>query len=203
MKQLAEFVPIALFFIVYQLDGQSISLADWTYQFDGIFSATAVLMGATVLQVLFSWALTRRLEKRLLWLLLAVLVFGGATLIFRNQMFIQWKPTIFNWALALAFGASQFVGTKNLMERTLGGQIHLPKPIWIRLNILWVVNFIIVGGLNLVVAYGFSEQTWVSYKLYSSIGFTLVLTVLTALIISPHLKEDTAAAEEQLLQRDD
>ena len=50
MKQIAEFVPIALFFIVYQLDGQSISLAGWKYQFDGIFSATAVLMAATVLQ---------------------------------------------------------------------------------------------------------------------------------------------------------
>ncbi len=201
MKQIAEFVPIALFFIVYQLDGQSISLAGWTYQFDGIFSATAVLMVATALQVIFTYALTRRLEKRLLWLLLAVLVFGGATLVFRNQMFIQWKPTIFNWALALAFAVSQFIGDKNLMERTLGSQIHLPKPVWTRLNLLWVTNFLIVGGLNLVVAYGFSEQTWVSYKLYSSIGFTLVLTILTALLISPHLKED--ATEKQLLQRDD
>lgn len=201
MKQIAEFIPIALFFIVYQLDGQSISLADWTYQFDGIFSATAVLMIATVLQVLFSFAVTRKLEKRLLWLLLAVLVFGGATLIFRNQLFIQWKPTIFNWALALAFGCSQFIGDKNLMERTLGSQIHLSKPVWTRLNLLWVANFLIVGGLNLVVAYNFSEQAWVSYKLYSSIGFTLALTILTALIISPHLKEDTA--EEQLLKQDD
>ena len=126
---------------------------------------------------------------------------GGATLVFHNQMFIQWKPTIFNWALALAFGGSQFVGDKNLMERTLGSQIHLPKPVWTRLNLLWVANFLIVGGLNLVVAYGFSEQAWVSYKLYSSIGFTVVLTILTALIISPHLKDD--AAKEQLLQRDD
>jgi intracellular septation protein len=201
MKQIAEFVPIVLFFIVYQLDGQSISLAGWTYQFDGIFSATAVLMVATVLQVLLSYAMTRRLEKRLLWLLLAVLVFGGATLVFRNQMFIQWKPTIFNWAMGLAFGGSQFIGDKNLMERTLGSQIHLPKSVWARLNLLWVANFLIVGGLNLVVAYGFSEQAWVSYKLYSSIGFTLVLTILTALIISPHLKED--AAQETLLQRDD
>jgi intracellular septation protein len=201
MKQIAEFVPIALFFIVYQLDGQSISVAGWTYQFDGIFSATAVLMAATVLQVIFTYAITRKLEKRLLWLLLAVLVFGGATLVFRNQMFIQWKPTIFNWALAIAFGISHFAGDKNLMERTLGSQIHLSKPIWTRLNLLWVANFLIVGGLNLVVAYGFSEHFWVSYKLYSSIGFTLVLTVLTALIISPHLKDE--AAQDQLLQRDD
>jgi intracellular septation protein len=201
MKQIAEFVPIALFFIVYQLDGQSISLAGWTYHFDGIFSATLALMLATALQVVLSYAVTRRLEKRLLWLLLAVLVFGGATLIFRNQMFIQWKPTIFNWALALAFAVSQFVGDKNLMERTLGSQIHLPRPIWTKLNLLWVSNFFIVGGLNLIVAYQFSEQIWVSYKLYSSIGFTVVLTLLTALFISPHLKAE--ATEKQLVQQDD
>lgn len=190
MKQIAEFIPIALFFIVYQLKGQSISLGSWTYEFDGIFSATAVLMATTVLQVIFTYALTRKFEKRLMWLMLAVLAFGALTLIFRNPLFVQWKPTIFNWALALAFGASQFMGDKNLMERTLGSQIHLPKPIWSRLNLLWVCNFAIVGGLNLVVAYAFSEEAWVSYKLYSAIGFTLALTILTALIISPHLKED-------------
>ena len=153
MKQLAEFIPIALFFIVYQLKGMSLELGGWEYSFDGIYSATAVLMLATVAQVLLTWAITRTLEKRLLWLLLAVLVFGGATLVFHNQMFIQWKPTIFNWVLALAFGASQYIGDKNLMERTLGSQIHLPKAVWSRLNLLWVSNFVIVGGLNLVVAY--------------------------------------------------
>jgi intracellular septation protein len=195
MKQLAEFIPIALFFIVYQLKGMSLELGGWEYSFDGIYSATAVLMLATVAQVLLTWAITRTLEKRLLWLLLAVLVFGGATLVFHNQMFIQWKPTIFNWVLALAFGASQYIGDKNLMERTLGSQIHLPKPVWSRLNLLWVSNFVIVGGLNLVVAYGYSEEVWVSYKLYSAIGFTLLLTILTALLISPHLKDQPLADE--------
>jgi len=193
MKQLAEFLPIALFFIVYQLKGTTVGLGDWEYTFDGIFSATAILMAATLLQVVLTYLFTRTLEKRLLWLLLAVMVFGGATLVFRNQMFIQWKPTIFNWVLAVVFGASQFIGDKNLMERTLGSQIHLPGPVWTRLNLLWIANFVIVGGLNLVVAYGFSEDVWVSYKLYSSIGFTLFLTVLTALLISPHLKEQEAA----------
>lgn len=199
MKQLAEFVPIALFFIVYQFDGQSVSLLGWTYHFDGIYSATAVLMIATFLQLVFTYALTRTLEKRLMWLTAAVLIFGGATLFFHNQMFIQWKPTIFNWALALAFGLSQFIGDKNLMQRTLGSQIQLPRPVWTRLNLLWTANFFIVGGLNIVVAYGFSESTWVSYKMYSAIGFTLVLTVLTAVLISPHLKEKEDAAEEQQL----
>lgn len=189
MKQLAEFVPIALFFIVYQLKGKTIELGDWAHTFDGIFSATAVLMVATGAQIAISFALTRHVEKRQLWLFLAVFIFGGATLFFRNQMFIQWKPTIFNWVLAIAFGLSQFIGEKNLMERTLGSQLQLPHIVWGRLNLIWTANFALVGGLNLYVAYYFSEDTWVSYKLYSAIGFTVLLTVMTAVLISPHLKD--------------
>lgn len=192
MKQLIEFIPIVLFFVVYQMKGESITIGQWQHTFDGIFTATAVLMAATVIQVILSYLISRRLEKRLLWMLLAVMVFGGATLVFRNQLFIQWKPTIFNWALAIAFLTSQFIGEKNLMERTLGTQLQLPKPVWGRLNLLWIANFTTVGALNLVVAYGYSEDAWVSYKLYSAIGFTLLLTILTALLISPHLKDDAA-----------
>lgn len=193
MKQLAEFLPIVLFFVVYQLNGDTLNIGGWSYTFDGIFSATAVLMIATTLQVGITWLVTRTLERRLIWLLLAVCLFGAATLVFRNQMFIQWKPTIFNWVLAVIFGASQFIGDKNLMERSLGTQLHLPRAVWARLNLLWVANFVIVGALNLVVAYGFSEEAWVDYKLYSAIGFTLVLTILTALMIGPHMKEPEAS----------
>jgi len=203
MKQLAEFIPIALFFIVYQFKGQTIELGSWAHTFDGIFSATAVLMIATGAQVAISFALTRHVEKRQLWLFLAVFVFGGATLFFRNQMFIQWKPTIFNWVLAIAFGLSQFIGEKNLMQRTLGSQLQLPHIIWRRLNLTWTANFAVVGGLNLYVAYYYSEETWVSYKLYSAIGFTVLLTILTAVLISPHLKdlEDGDSPDEKLPQK--
>ena len=197
MKQIAEFIPIILFFIVYQLDGESIAVAGWHYRFDGIFSATAALMIATLLQVAITYAVTRSFEKRLLWLLIAVLIFGGATLVFRNQAFIQWKPTVFNWVLALVFGVSQFIGGKNLMERTLGTQIRLPKKVWTQLNALWIGNFLLVGGLNLYVAYRYSEQAWVNYKLYSSFGFILALTVLTAVLISPHLKEENSNKPER------
>jgi len=199
MKQLAEFLPIVLFFIVYQLKGDTIELGSWAYTFDGIFSATAVLMAATGTQVVLSFAISRRVEKRQLWLLLAVLVFGGATLFFRNQMFIQWKPTIFNWVLAIAFGASQFIGDRNLMERTLGSQLQLPRTVWTRLNLIWTTNFAVVGTLNLYVAYFYSEETWVSYKLYSAIGFTIILTILTAVLISPHLKEDEGKQSDEKL----
>ncbi|PLW81966.1 septation protein A [Kineobactrum sediminis] len=196
MRQLAEFLPIALFFIVYQMNGDTVSLGNWSHTVDGIFSATAVLMVATVIQILATWLLTRKLEKRLLWVGLAVCGFGAATLLLRDQLFIMWKPTIFNWALGLVFGASQFFGERNLMERTMGTQIHLPHRIWKRLNLTWVVYFFTVGALNLVVAYGYSEAAWVSYKLYSAILFTLILTALTAWMVAPHLKEQPANNQE-------
>ncbi len=161
----------------------------------GIFSATAVLIIATVVQVILTWILTRKLEKRQLWLLAAVSVFGGATLFFRDQTFIFWKPTVFNWALALVFGGSHFLSERNLMERTLGGQIELPEALWTRLLWLWTANFTIVGGLNLYVAYSFSEDFWVSYKLYSAFGFTILLTIITALMIAPHLSEEQPSTD--------
>ena len=197
MKQLAELVPLILFFIVYQMKGTTVSLGGWSHTLDGIFSATAVLIIATSLQVLLTWVLTRELEKRLLWLLAAVCVFGGATLLFRDQTFIFWKPTVFNWVLALVFAGSHFIGDRNLMERTLGHQLELPKRVWNKLLWLWVANFAVVGALNLVVAYQFGEAFWVSYKLYSAFGFTLLLTVITALIITPYIREDEDGEQQR------
>jgi intracellular septation protein len=200
MKQLLEFIPIALFFVVYQLDGETLALGSWTHVIDGIFTATAVLIGATVLQVLLARLLDGCWEKRSLWTLVAVVVFGGATLVLRDQTFIQWKPTIFNWGLAVVFLGFQLFSGRTLLERTLGQQVPAPPAAWRRINLLWVGNFSIVGALNLYVAYGYSEAFWVSYKLYSAIGFTLLLTVLTALLMAPYLKEDSdddAVAREQ------
>ena len=189
MKQLLEFVPIALFFIVYQMDGETLSVADWSHTVDGIFSATAVLIGATALQVLLSRVLNGYWEKRTLWTFVAVALFGGATLVLRDETFIQWKPTIFNWVLATVFIGFQVFTGRTLLERTLGHQVPAPSIAWRRINLLWIGNFAIVGALNLYVAYSYSEAFWVSYKLYSAIGFTLVLTLLTAALMSPYLRE--------------
>ena len=196
MKQLAELIPIALFFAAYQMDGASVAIGGWHYTFDGIFSATEVLIAATIAQVALVWLVSRRVEKRLLWLLAAVCVFGGATLLLREQAYIQWKPTVFNWGLGLVFALSHFIGERNLMERILGGQIELPAAVWSRLLWLWAGYFALVGGLNLVVAYQFSEAVWVSYKLYSAIGFTLLLAVVTGLIIAGHISQATDGGGE-------
>jgi len=156
-----------------------------------------VLMASSVIVWLLASALSRRNERRLMWMAIAVVVFGAATLILRDQRFIQWKPTVFNWVLAAVFLGSQFVGERNLLERLLGGQLSLTRRVWTQLNTLWIANFTVVGALNLFVAYRYEEGFWVSYKLYSSVGFTVVLMLLTILIVAPHLKEHDAAESEQ------
>jgi intracellular septation protein len=188
MKQLAELIPVVLFFLAYRLDGQTLSLGGWAHHFDGIYSATAVLMAATALQVVLTRLITGHLEKRLLILAAVVMAFGGATLALHNQLFIQWKPTIFNWALAIVLVATRWWSGRSAMEKAMGEQLQLPPEGWLRLDRLWTGYFVLVGALNLAVAYGFSESTWVSYKLYSAIGFTIVLSLVTAAVMMPYLR---------------
>lgn len=190
MKQITELLPLILFVIAYKYAGAEIDIAGWQYTMDGIYSATMVLMLASILQVLFCGVVYRQVEKRQWWLLATILTFGGATVILRNELFIMWKPTIFNWVMAAVFiFAPRFTAGQTLMEKAIGDQIPAPKETWKKLNLLWVSNFIFVGGLNLYVAYNFSQAFWVSYKLYSAIGFSLLLSVITIVLVSPHIKD--------------
>ena len=186
MKQLLEFLPLVLFFTAYQMDGEVISLGSWSHTFDGIFSATAVLMISSVVTWVLASLWEKKNERRLMWMAIAILIFGAATLILRDQRFIQWKPTVFNWVLALVFLGSHFIGQRTVLQRLLGGQLSLPSRIWTRLSALWIGNFTLVGALNLVVAYQYEESFWVAYKLYSSIGFTLLLMLRIIAIVAPH-----------------
>ena len=189
MKQIFELIPLILFFIAFKMDGETYSLLNFSYEFDGIYSATAILMAATAIQVVLTRIITGKVEKQLLWLFGIIVVAGSATLILRNDIFIMWKPTVFNWGLALVLLAGMLLGKKSLLEKMLGQQIELPATAWLRLNQLWIANFSIVGGLNLYVAYNFSQAAWVNYKLYSSIGFTVVLMIITMIIVVPHIKD--------------
>ena len=195
MRQLLEFLPLVLFFTAYQMDGDVLTVGKWSHRFDGIFSATAVLMISSVASWMLSSVWEKKNDRRLMWMTVAIMIFGAATLIFRDQRFIQWKPTVFNWVLALVFLGSHFIGQRTVLQRLLGGQLSLPSRIWKRLSALWIGNFLLVGALNLVVAYQYEESFWVAYKLYSSIGFTLLLMLLTIAIVAPNLKDQGAEGD--------
>ncbi len=141
MKLLADFLPVILFFGAYQL-------------YD-IYVATAVAILASIAQVGYLWFTRRRVETAHLATLGILLVFGGLTLVLHDRSFIMWKPSVINWLFGLVLLVSQFIGSKPIIQRLMGGQIELEQQIWNRLNMAWALFFLALGFLNLYVANDF------------------------------------------------
>jgi intracellular septation protein len=116
-----------------------------------------------------------------------VSVLGGATIYFHSDTFIKWKPSVLYWVMAMGFLLSPIVAGKNLLKTLLGEQMELPEPIWQRLNLAWVGFFMLMGVLNLWVAYNFSTSTWVNFKLFGGMGLMLVFTIAQGLYLNRHL----------------
>ena len=184
-KLLFDFFPIVLFFAVYKYT-------------DDIILATAALIPATCLQVGWTYFRERKIEKMHVVTLVLVVVLGGATVALDNKIFIQWKPTIVNWLFAVAFLGSEFIGSKNFLQRMMEAQIELPKAIWRRLNYMWISFFIVVGFINLYVAFSgqFSEEAWVNFKLFGMLGLTLVFLVLQGLYLARHMPSDQVPSDQ-------
>ena len=179
MKLLYDFFPIVLFFIAYK-------------SYD-LYVATAVIIVASTVQVGLSWLRHRKVEKMHLITLVIVVIFGGLTLILKDPLFIKWKPTVVNWLFGTAFLGSQFIGKKTLVERMMSTQVELPAPVWRGLNLAWVAFFITMGVVNLYVAYNYSEDTWVNFKLFGVLGLTFVFIILQAFFIARHMPDEAEA----------
>jgi intracellular septation protein len=177
MKFLFDFFPILLFFIAYKV-------AD-------IYVATGVAIASSVAQVSYMWLRHRRVENMHWITLVLVVVFGGATLLLQDEMFIKWKPTVLNWLFAAVFLGSQFVGKKTIAERMLGASVNMTPTQWQRTNLSWVVFFVFLGVVNLFVVYNFDTDTWVDFKLFGMMGLTLAFVVGQAMVISRYMKSDT------------
>ena len=176
MKFLFDLFPVILFFAAFKV-------------YD-IYVATAVAIAATFVQIGWVWLRHRRVEN-MLWVSLGVIVvFGGATLLFQNETFIKWKPSVLYWAMGLAFWLSQAMFGKNLLKLLMGGQLELPAPVWRTLNLMWISFFAFMGLLNLYVAYSFSTDAWVNFKLFGSLGLMLLFTLAQGLYLSRHMKAE-------------
>lgn len=197
MKQLLEFLPLIIFFIVYQMSGTTLSVGDSEYTFDGIYTATIALILTTILQVIIVKLVWGSVEKRLLGVAGAVIIFGGATVLLKDPVFIFWKPTVFNWALAGVSVVWHVMRGKCLFEDLLPDEIEMPKHIWKRVTVASTLHFFIVGAVNLYVAYNFSMDAWVSFKLWSAVLFTLIWAVVIGVIMGPHLKETDSSEDNE------
>jgi len=184
MKQFAEFVPIAAFFGIY-------------FYTKDIFISTGVLMAAMFLQLIYEFTSSGKVQKKTLYVFGIVIVLGSLTLVFRDEIFLLWKPTIVNWVFCLALLGSQIFTKENLIKKMVGQQLSLPDHVWKNLTLGWSLGFFIAGAVNLYVAFNFSLDIWVTYKLFGGFGITLIYMVImmTYLVRGGYLKEiegDTA-----------
>lgn len=203
-KFLFDLFPVILFFGIFKWGGNNPEAAQslLTQYLSGfmaggafdvshapILLATAVAIVATFLQIGYLLMRRKKIEP-MLWVSLAIItVFGGATIYFNNETFIKWKPTVLYWAFATALLTAQYGLGKNLIKSMLGAQIALPEFVWTRVNLSWIGFFLFMGIINLYVAYNFSTDAWVDFKLFGFTGLMIVFVVGQSFFLSKHIKE--------------
>jgi intracellular septation protein len=175
VKFLFDLFPVILFFVVFKILG--------------IYAATATAIIATLLQI--AWVKYRhgKVDGMLIASGVIIVVFGGATLLLHNELFIKWKPTVLYWLFALVLFAAEIFWNKNLIRAVMDKQLALPDPVWRKLNHAWAAFFAILGLLNLYVAFNFATETWVNFKLFGTMGLMLVFVVLQSLFLGKYMKE--------------
>ena len=188
MKQFLDFIPLILFFVVFKIEPRAIDLFGHTYMLGGIFSATAMLIASSIVVYGIFFIVQKRLEKSQWLTLIACLVFGSLTLAFHSETFLKWKAPVVSWLFALAFLGSHFIGDKPLIQRMMGHAVSLPEPIWVKLNIAWIIFFIISGAANLFVAFTF-QSIWVDFKVFGSLGMTLLFLIGQGIFLAKHIHD--------------
>ncbi|CAG7601964.1 septation protein A [Candidatus Vallotia tarda] len=175
MKLLFHLLTISLFFISFKV---------WS-----VYTATSIAIATVLIQVMWSVFRYRHVNMMLWVSLVLIIVFGGATLVLHDDRFIKWKTTLLYWVFSLAILFSQFILRKNLIQKALNAHIQLPPLIWVKLNVIWGLFFAALGIANLWVAYRFSNNTWVDFKLFGTTGATLMFIVIQSLWLARYKKE--------------
>lgn len=183
MKFLYNLFPLLLFFAAFKI-------------YD-IYVATVVAIVASALQVIFYWLKHRRFETIHVVTLAILVVFGGLTLALHDDTFIKWKPTLVYWILGALILGSQWIGKQTAVERLLGKQVIMPSHVWARQNLSWGTFFVVIGFLNIYVAFYYRpeldeatrQDIWVDFKVFALPALTLVFTLLQGALMARHVVE--------------
>lgn len=175
MKQLLDFIPLILFFIVYK-----------SY---GVQEAAIVLVVATVIQLVLLRTIYKKIEKNQWVMGGAVVFFGLLTAYFNDLAFLKWKVTIVNLIFATVLLVSQFAFKKPLVQMLLGKELKLSNAIWEKLNLGWAGFFILCAVVNVIISEFFSDDAWANFKVFGLTGLSLVAVIGTGIFLYPHIKQ--------------
>jgi intracellular septation protein len=200
MKLLFDLFPVILFFATFKYYGSNpegaaalvaslLGSAVLDVKQAPILLATIVVIVATMAQIAWVHFRHGKVDKMLWVSLVLVTVFGGMTLIFQDETFIKWKPTILYWAFAGSMAFAALVLRKNPIKAMLGEQMTLPEPVWGKVNLSWIAFFLFMGVLNLIVAFNFPTDTWVNFKLFGGMGLLLLFVLGQSLMLSKYVED--------------
>ena len=175
MKLFLDFFPVVLFFVAYK--------------FAGIYVATGVAIVATIVQIAYAHFVLKKVEPMMWGSMAIILIFGGLTLFLHNPTFIKWKPTVLYWAMGGTLAIGALLG-RNFLRKIMEAQLQLPDAIWSRLNWAWVSFFAFMGVLNIYIAYNYSEETWVNFKLFGGMGLMFLFVLAQGLMLARYMPED-------------
>ena len=178
MKFLFDFLPLIVFFAGYLAVD--------------IFFGTAAAMVTTALQVAWSWLKHRKVDK-LLWINFgAFMFFGGLTLIFHDERFLKVKPTIVYWIIAAAMTVSYLWFKKNPIRLMMEAHFAAPDAVWRQWLMAWIAFFVVLGALNLVIAYNLSTDMWVKFKVFGGLILTFLLALAQTWSMMRYAKHESA-----------
>ncbi len=182
MHALFEYLPLVIFFVFYK--------------FGDLYWATGSLIVTSALQILYYLYQKQPVPKRN-WVFFGLIaVFGGLTIFLQDDSFIKWKVTIINTIFALALLISNHMFNKNLIKEMMSENLPLPDSIWNKLNFAWAIFFLTCAVLNIYIAYNFSQETWVNFKVFGLMGLTLVFAIISVFSLYKYLPQDDKQASE-------
>jgi len=207
-KLLFDLFSIIVFFIAYKIGDANteatrtfmislgLSLPGSAGEKPGIYLATLLAIIASVGQI--AWVKLRgHKTDTMMWVSLGIIVlFGGATLWLHDENFIKWKPTVLYWIFAAVIFGSALLG-RNVIKSLMKEQMELPDAAWGRLNASWGGFFAFMGVANLFVAFNFSTDTWVDFKLFGSLGLMLLFVIGQSMMLTRYLDKETLNKEEK------
>ena len=189
MKQLIDYIPLLVFFLVWSLDERLVSIGGYERTVGGVFSAAEFLLVASTLVYGVLWLKEKRLDKFQWITFVAVVLFCIPTIVFRNIEFLKWKAPIVNWLFASIFLGSRFIGEKPAIEHMMGHAVPAPREVWQRLNLYWVLYFFVLGAINLAVALLLSEALWIKFKVFGNLALTFGFVLAQMPLLSKYLEE--------------
>jgi intracellular septation protein len=203
MKFLFDLFPVILFFAAFKLAEQNPdAAAAFASSLLGGMGGTvadsqAPILLSTIVAILatfgqVAWLTVRgRKVDTMLWVSLGIIVvFGGATLLLRDETFIKWKPTVLYWLFGLTLLISAMAFRRNLIRKMMEEQVQLPDPVWGRLNWAWVGFFGFMGLANLYVAFNFPTDTWVNFKLFGGMGLMFLFVIAQGFFLARYMEEE-------------